>query len=67
MVGTLGFPAPAPPGGHHRRFLALIVDAPGSLAPAPPGGPPSMFLSVDGGRSQITYSGTSRGPTVDVS
>jgi hypothetical protein len=51
-----------PPGGlgaHQRRFLALMVDAPGSLALAPPEGPPSMFLSFDGGRSRIPSSGTS--------
>jgi hypothetical protein len=26
-------------GAHHRRFLMLMVDAPGSLALAPPRGP----------------------------
>jgi hypothetical protein len=52
---------------HRRRFLALMVGAPESPAPAPPGGPPSTFLSVDGGCSRIFSSGTSRGPTVDVS
>jgi hypothetical protein len=44
----------------HRR-CAL-----GPPAPAPPRGPPSMFLSVDGGRSRTSSSGTSRGPAVDV-
>jgi hypothetical protein len=50
---------PDPPGvsrAHRRRFLALMVHAPGSLAPAPPRGPPSTFLSVDGGRSRIFVS-----------
>jgi hypothetical protein len=66
----------APPGGpaalpdlqlrhlsraRRRRFLALMVDAPGSSALAPPRGPPSTFLSVDGGRSQISSSATSQG------
>jgi hypothetical protein len=36
-------------GVYRRRFLALVVDTPGSPALAPPGGPPSTFLSVDGG------------------
>jgi hypothetical protein len=39
-----------------------MVSAPGSSALAPPGGPLSTFLSVDGGRSWISSSGTSRGP-----
>jgi hypothetical protein len=46
-------------GAHHRRFLALMVDVPGSSALAPLRGPSSTFLSVDGGRSQIYISGTS--------
>jgi hypothetical protein len=47
MVGAPGSSAPAPPGGRRRRFLAFR--------------PPSMFLSVDGGRSRIFSSGTSQG------
>jgi hypothetical protein len=38
-----------------------MVGAPGSPALTLPGGPPSMFLSVDGGRSWIPSSGTSQG------
>jgi hypothetical protein len=38
---TSGPPAPAPPGAHRQRFLALMVGAPGPPAPAPPRGPPS--------------------------
>jgi hypothetical protein len=39
------------------------------IGPPPPrglGGPPSLFLSVDGGRSQNSSSNTPRGPTADV-
>jgi hypothetical protein len=41
-------------GARRRRFLALMVGAPGSLALTPPRGPLSMFLSVDGGCSWIS-------------
>jgi hypothetical protein len=47
-----------------RRFLALMVGAPGSSAPTPLGGLPSTFLSVDGGHSRIFSSGTSWGPAI---
>jgi hypothetical protein len=47
-------------------FFMLMVDAPRSPALSPPRGPPSTFLSVDGGRSQISSSGTSQGGAVDV-
>jgi hypothetical protein len=57
----------APPGARHRHFLALMVGASGSSPLTPLGGPPSMFLSVDGRRSQIFSSGISRGHVVDVS
>jgi hypothetical protein len=33
----------------------------------PLGGPPFTFLNVDGGRSRISSSSTSRGPAVDIS
>jgi hypothetical protein len=39
-----------------------MVDAPESPAPAPPRGSLSTLLSIDGGRSQISSSGTSQGP-----
>jgi hypothetical protein len=52
MVGTPGSSGTASQGGHHRCFLALMVGAPRSSAPSPRG-LPSMFLSVDGGRSRI--------------
>jgi hypothetical protein len=48
-------------GPRRRRFLALMVGATGSTAPTPPKGPPSMFLSLNGGHSQIYSSGTSLG------
>jgi hypothetical protein len=54
------------PGARRRRFLALMANALGSPAPTPLGGPPSMFLSVDGGRSRISSFGISWGPAVDV-
>jgi hypothetical protein len=38
-------------GGRRRRFLALMVGAPGSPAPVPLRGLPSTFLSVDIERS----------------
>jgi hypothetical protein len=44
----------------------LMVDAPESLAQAPPHGAPLMFLSVDGGRSRISSSGTSQGPAINI-
>jgi hypothetical protein len=67
IVGALGSSPLAPPGGPPSTFFTLMVDAPGSLAPTPPGAPLLTFLSVDGGRSRISSSGTSRGPAVDVS
>jgi hypothetical protein len=54
-------------GARPWRFLAWMVGAPGSPALALSGGSPSTFLSVDGERSRITSSDTSRGSTVDVS
>jgi hypothetical protein len=66
IVDALGSPALAPPGGHRQCFLALMVGAPGSLALAPPGGPLLMFHSVDGWRSRIFSSDTTRGPVVDI-
>jgi hypothetical protein len=45
----------------------MMVDAPGSTALARPGGPLSTFLSIDGERSRISSSDTSRGPAIDVS
>jgi hypothetical protein len=39
-------------GARHRCFLMLMVGAPRSTS-APSRGPPSMFSSVDGGRSRI--------------
>jgi hypothetical protein len=53
-------------GGRRQRFLALMVGAPGCIALEPLRGVPSMFLSVDGGRSWISVS-THQGPIVDVS
>jgi hypothetical protein len=51
------------PGACRRRFLVLMVDAPGSPALTPLGGLPSTFLSIDGGCSWITSSDTaSQGP-----
>jgi hypothetical protein len=59
-----------------HRHLQLRWWLLSDLPPAPPRGPSStsstsvvasMFLSVDGGRSRTFSSGTSRGPTVDVS
>jgi hypothetical protein len=41
-----------------RRFLTLMVSAPGSSAPAPPRGPSSTFLTVDGGCFRIFSSDT---------
>jgi hypothetical protein len=68
MVDAFGSPALASPGAHYRCFLALMVGALGSSASTPLRGPPLMFLSVDGGRSWITSSGTFRGGgTIDVS
>jgi hypothetical protein len=55
------------PGARRRRFLALMVGAPGPPALAHPKGLPSTFLSIDGGRSWTSSSDTSRGPAVDVS
>jgi hypothetical protein len=55
-------PPPPPRGGPGCPalvFFTLMVDAPGSLS-APPRGPPSMFLSVDGGRSWFSNSDTSQ-------
>jgi hypothetical protein len=50
-------------GGRRRRFLALMVDAPGSPALTPLRGPVvDVFYVVDGGRSQISV----KGPTIDV-
>jgi hypothetical protein len=43
-------------GSHYRRFLALIVCAPGSPAPAPLRG-----STDDGAHSRISNSGTSQG------
>jgi hypothetical protein len=74
VVAATGHAASTPQGAHHRRlqlpwwhrcFLALMVGAPGPSASAPPGGPPSTFLTIDGGHSPTTSSGTSRGPVVD--
>jgi hypothetical protein len=48
-------------------FFMLMVGAPELPASTPLGGPPLTFLSVDGGRSWIFSSGTSRGAVVDVS
>jgi hypothetical protein len=69
MVDAPGLSTLTPFGGPRQCFLALMVGALGPPASAPPGGggAPSMFLSVDGGCSQITSSGTSWGSTVDVS
>jgi hypothetical protein len=53
MVATAGPVANTPQGARRRRFLALMVGAPGSPALAPPRSPSSMFLSVGGGHSQI--------------
>jgi hypothetical protein len=54
------------PGAHHRRFLELIVDAPGPPAPAPPGGgaplTSSALVVADAGPAASTL----RGPTIDV-
>jgi hypothetical protein len=61
MVGDPRSPSAPARGARHRCFLALIVDALGSPALTPPRGPPSMFLSVDGGRSRISGSRTSQG------
>jgi hypothetical protein len=65
MVTAFGSPARTPLGGRRRRFLALMVGAPGPLAPTPSGGPLSMFLSVNGGHFWTSNFGTSRGPAVD--
>jgi hypothetical protein len=43
-------------GVHHRRFLALMVDALGSPAPAPLRGPIIDVFYVDGERSRISIS-----------
>jgi hypothetical protein len=43
-------------GAHHRRFLALMVGAPGSPAPAPPRGAVVDDFYVDGARSWISVS-----------
>jgi hypothetical protein len=43
-------------GACHRRFLALMVDAPGSIAPTPPREPVVDVLYVDGGCSHISTS-----------
>jgi hypothetical protein len=53
------------PRARHHRFLALMVGATRLSALAIPGGPPSTFLSVDGGRSRTSSSGTSRGAVVN--
>jgi hypothetical protein len=45
-------------GARYRRFLALMVGALGSPS-APVRGPPLTFLSIDGGCSRISSSGTS--------
>jgi hypothetical protein len=47
-------------GVRRRRFLALMVGAPGSPASAPPRGAVIDVFYVDGGRSQIFVS-TSQG------
>jgi hypothetical protein len=43
-------------GACRRRFLALMVDAPGSIAPTPPREPAVDVLYVDGGCSHISAS-----------
>jgi hypothetical protein len=48
-------------GGHHQRFLALMVGTSESPALTPPGGPSLIFFSVGGGRSWIYSSGTFHG------
>jgi hypothetical protein len=53
-------------GAHRRRFLSLMMGAPGSSASAPPWGLAIDNFYVDGERSWISVS-TSQGPTVDVS
>jgi hypothetical protein len=59
MVGTTESPALAPPRrARHRHFLLwwwVLSDLRQHLS----GGPPSMFLSIDGGRSRISSSSTS--------
>jgi hypothetical protein len=63
MVGTPGSPT-APPRGATLTFFTLMVSA--TVSPsAPPRGPPSMSLSVDGGRSQISVN-TSQGGAINI-
>jgi hypothetical protein len=50
------------PEARRQRFLALMVGLSGPPVPAPPEDLSSMFLSIDGVRSQTSISGTSRGP-----
>jgi hypothetical protein len=54
-------------GARHRRFLALMVDAPGSPAPAPPGGRHRRFLALMVGAPEYPAPTPPRGFTVDVS
>jgi hypothetical protein len=67
IVGTPGSAALAPLGGLLSTFLTLMVGAPGSLALAPPREPAVDVCYIDGGRSRISSSDTSRGPAIDVS
>jgi hypothetical protein len=53
------------PVGPPSTFFMLMMDAPGSLS-ASHRSPPLTFISVDGGRYQITSSNTSQGAAVDV-
>jgi hypothetical protein len=48
-------------GARHQRFLALMLDTPGSIALAPPRRGALTFLSVDGERSRINNFVTSQG------
>jgi hypothetical protein len=58
MVGAPDLQLRHLPGSHRRRFLKLMVGAPGAPAPAPPGGLMLTFLSVDGGRSRTPAANT---------
>jgi hypothetical protein len=51
MVGAPVSPAPVPPKGPTVDIFSLMVDALKSPSAPTRGGPPSMFISIDGGRS----------------